>query len=100
MTPTPLALSRVMSPNKISVSRSVSDAVGSSRMRTRKSPRIALAISTSCCSPRDSCETGRSRSMPRSSAAKSASALRRPSPRRRKPADAGSSPRTRFSRTV
>ena len=46
-------------------SRGVSTAVGSSRIRTRAPRWSVFRISTRCCSPTDSCHTGREGSTPR-----------------------------------
>ena len=48
--PTPCACSSRTTRNRFSTSRSLSEAVGSSRIRTRASAPSARAISTSCCS--------------------------------------------------
>ena len=65
MMPKPCAAMARSATNRPSISAGVSTAVGSSRIRMRTPRNSALTISSRCCSPTDSAETGRSGSSAR-----------------------------------
>jgi len=96
----PSRRSRAMFSNSNSASRSVSEAVGSSRMSTRQVPARPRAISTICCSPTPSAPTGVRGSMPvRPTVAMAARAAASSAVRRTKPKRDGSASRKMFSAT-
>ena len=100
MTPVPSRFTCSISANSRSVSRSVSDAVGSSRTSSDRSERNALAISTICCSARERNATRWCGRSGKSSRARISSAARRSSRLLSRPPEVASAPRNRFSSTV